>query len=364
MTGNADKAEDSFVRINQRAAVITPQELELLKNRRKPNTIAARAIIRRGTGHKYWSSFGEKEQQQIEEIATELHKLIFEPTLHYPIKSLDLPAGGSVYSAPALRMVFDFITMCVGVPSPEDDENGTRTIDYLTRCRRVMRVILSNHASSIGLHPAVYFYSWTGKQQPILFLVMAKLVIDLERSKQLPDFIRRRSDFESFLMSNRSLLNQVVRKFGTKESGGMHLRKFYDRILELIGKGSSSEQVVESLVADPTYSYLQPMESPYSGVSPTKFSAQVKSGALIRELLGTALRCAICGGLAPAQAISIDHRERKQDGGSSTADNAQVTHPYCNTGFKEMTSAKASKTAASPGSTARPPVVTRLKPVK
>jgi hypothetical protein len=101
--GNANKAEDSFIRINQQAAIITPQELELLKSRRKPATIAARAIIRRGTGHKYWYSFDDKQQQQIEELATELHKMIFEPILQYPIKSLDLPAGGAVYSAPALR---------------------------------------------------------------------------------------------------------------------------------------------------------------------------------------------------------------------------------------------------------------------
>jgi hypothetical protein len=201
--GNADKAEDSFIRINQQAAIITPQELELLKSRRKPATIAARAIIRRGTGHKYWYSFEEKQQQKIEELATELHKMVFEPLLQYPIKTLDLPAGGTVYSAPALRMVFDFIILCVGVPSPENDEQGNRTVEYLTRCRRVMQLLLSSHASSLGLHPAVYFYSWTGKQQPILFLTMASLMVEWERAKRLPEFTENRENFESFLMSNR-----------------------------------------------------------------------------------------------------------------------------------------------------------------
>src|ERR1700737_457364 len=52
--GDAAKAEDSFARINQQAAMIAPQELELIKSRRKPNAIAARAIIRRATGHQYW----------------------------------------------------------------------------------------------------------------------------------------------------------------------------------------------------------------------------------------------------------------------------------------------------------------------
>lgn len=203
-----------------------------------------------------------------------------------------------------------------------------------------MRTILSNHASSIGLHPAVYFYSWTGKQQPILFLVMAKLIVGLDRSKRLVEFTDVRKGFESFLMENRTLLNQVVRKFGTKDSGTGHLLDFYDRILTMIGKGESSSAIVNSLVNDPKYSYLQPGESPYTGVSPTKFSAQVKSGAVMRELLPTAPRCGICGGLVPSQSISVDHIDRKQDGGSSQADNAQVTHPYCNTGYKEKHTAK------------------------
>ena len=33
-------------------------------------------------------------------------------------------------------------------------------------------------------------------------------------------------------------------------------------------------------------------------------------------------------------AISVDHIERKQDGGKATIENAQLTHPYCNTGVK------------------------------
>jgi Protein of unknown function DUF262/HNH endonuclease len=338
--GNADKAEDSFIRINQQAAIITPQELELLKSRRKPTTIAARAIIRRGTGHKYWYSFEEKQQLQIEVLATELHKMIFDPALQYPIKTLDLPAGGAVYSAPALRMVYEFILLCVGVPSPEDDQNGIRTIEVLTRCRRVMQLLLSNHASSLGLHPAVYFYSWTGKQQPILFLTMASLMFAWERAKKLPRFVECRKRFELFLMNNRSLLNQVVRKFGTKDSGTKHLRAFYETVLAYLLDGRSVAEVTVELQKDPTYAYLQPAESAYEGVSPTKFSTQVKSGLIIKELLSKAHRCPICKGIVPTQAISIDHKVRREDGGTSTADNAQLTHPYCNTGYKESLHAK------------------------
>lgn len=340
--GDAAKAEDSFKRINQRAVMITPQELQLITSRRKPNTIAARAIIRRGTGHQYWDSFAPDMQQSIKEVATDLHKMIFEPSLIYPIKNLDLPAGGAVYTATALPMIFEFISTCVGAPSPDDDTSGDRTHEYLVRCRRVMRLILSNHSSSLGLHPAVYFYSWTGKQQPILFLTVVALIIDFERGKRINNFIELRKDFEAFLIDNRTLLNQIVRKFGTKDSGRAQLRKFYDLILEMLDAGQSSDGIIDKLKANRTYSYLQPGELAYGGVAPTRYSTQVKSGLVMRDLIPLAPKCPICGGLVPTQAISIDHKKRVQDGGRATVDNAQLTHPYCNSGYKEW---KASQVA-------------------
>ncbi len=333
--GNVSDAEAAFLRINQQAAMINQQELELIEGRKRPNVIAARAVIRRGTGHKYWKGFKENEQRVIEEIATEVHNLIFEPISHHPIKSLDLPAGGSVSAPPALRMVYDFINLCVGTPTTETDDTGQKTIEYLTRCRRVMQLMLSDHASSLGLHPAVYFYSWTGRQQPVLFLVVTQMIIEYDQKRRLPEFIQIRQTLEEFLMSNRPLVSQVVRKFGTKSSGHTNLGEFYKQVFDLLREGLSAPGVVEIITADPRYSYLQPSESQYEVKPASKFSIQVKSGVVMRELLTKASRCAICGGIVPSQALSVDHKQRRQDGGTGHGDNAQLTHPYCNTGIRE-----------------------------
>ena len=102
-------------------------------------------------------------------------------------------------------MIFDFITLCVDTISDENDPTGTKTIEYLKQCRRVMRLTLSNHASSVGLLPAIYFYSWTGNQQPILFLIMVSLLIEWDRTGKLNEFTERRAVFEEFLFKNRPL---------------------------------------------------------------------------------------------------------------------------------------------------------------
>jgi hypothetical protein len=187
----------------------------------------------------------------------------------------------------------------------------------------------------------VYFYSWTGKQQPILFLTWAALIVEMERANRLPAFTRVRGELETFLIANRPLLNQVIRKFGTKESGAKHLGGFYRDALKMLSEGVTAKELPAPLSSRPEYSYLQPEESPYGGVAPTKFSTQVKSGLVVQQLLANAHHCPICKGLVPHQAISVDHIDRLEDGGVSLPENAQLTHPYCNTGFKESLRARA-----------------------
>jgi hypothetical protein len=159
-------------------------------------------------------------------------------------------------------------------------------------------------------------------------------------------FIEHREGFETFLMNNRSLLNQVIRKFGTKDSGTKHLREFYEIVLAFLEGGYTPEKIPTEIQGTPNYAYLQPAESAYEGVAPTKFSTQVKSGVVMKELLAKAHRCPICNGIVPRQAISVDHKHRKEDGGPSIAQNAQITHPYCNTGYKEYQNDKAAKAKA------------------
>ncbi len=103
MAGEAEKAESSFFKINQQASPIDDTELDMIKARRKPNALAARAFIRAGTGHKYWSAFDESVQLDIEKLAKEVYDLIFKPDLDSQIKTSDLPVAGRGYRPTASR---------------------------------------------------------------------------------------------------------------------------------------------------------------------------------------------------------------------------------------------------------------------
>ncbi len=138
--GSAAVAETSFFKINSQGTPLDEIEEMLIRNRRKPIAIAARAILRAGTGHKYWSSFTPESVREIEESAKELHDLLFEPETTVPLKTLEVPLGGSISPVDALALLIEFLTIAsnrLAEPKPiekyDDDDSG--------RCISTMRKV-------------------------------------------------------------------------------------------------------------------------------------------------------------------------------------------------------------------------------
>ncbi|MFA5261206.1 MAG: HNH endonuclease signature motif containing protein, partial [Candidatus Omnitrophota bacterium] len=82
-----------------------------------------------------------------------------------------------------------------------------------------------------------------------------------------------------------------------------------------------------------TYPYLK-TDPENEETQRSDFNRDTKSKVFIQQALLSPLRCAICKGLIHKNSITIDHIERKEDGGLGRADNGQLTHPYCNSTVK------------------------------
>lgn len=333
--GDARKAENSFFKINQQAAPIDKTELKLLEDRRKPYSIAARAIIRSGKGHKYWSSFSAEAQSKIQELAAEINSILFAPKLQTPIKTLDIPVAGKLYSAQALPLILDMINIVGGEENSNDDQTGEVTIQVLKNVRKVVYLLNSNHPSSLGLHPVVYFYSQEGRHKTASFLAMIDFVASLEKRDKLNEFVKVRSKFEQFILGHDYLVQQINRKYRTAQKSYGMISQFFREIVEGLVKGLSEKEVLMSIQASESFDYLTLQSQSHTIIEHGKdFSSDTKSAVYIREVLHSAPRCKICNGYIHRNSISIDHIQRKQDGGMGIIDNGQLTHPYCNTGFK------------------------------
>lgn len=339
---NADheKAEKSFFRINQGGTKIDAVEQRILKARGSANALAARSIMRGGTGNKYWNKFVLEVQREIEEIGRETYQMLFEPPLSLPIKTLDVPVGGPGYGPKALPFIFDLVNVAnrVNVADAKNvriqkdelsvDETGHTTISYLGEARAIVRRLCSNHASSLGLHPALYFYAKSGTFQPGALLAFVELFRDWE-TKQYLAFTRIRALFESFLILHRGH-TEAVRRLGSGSRSRPRVVAFYRRVITDLQSGLSVGEVTSRLAADPTFEFfISPREDLFE-YEDSSFSREVKGAAFIQNALPSAPKCPTCGGFLHLKGMQVGHLKARRAGGSGALGNASMQHPFCN----------------------------------
>ncbi|MFJ5841031.1 DUF262 domain-containing protein [Streptomyces shenzhenensis] len=357
VNGEAEKAESSFFRINQQATPIDPTELDMIKARRKPNALAARAFIRAGTGHKYWSSFDDSIQLEIESYAKDVYDLIFRPTLDLSIRSTDLPVAGQGYSADSLKMVFELVnfvnklrpemwrseasTRKRAIPSQgaitalADDLDGAATIEFMRATKKAAMKIAGNSPASLGLHPAVYFYSATGRFQPAAFLAAVAFTQELVERRSLNNYTDLRCAFEEFLVTYKHFLNQIVQAYGSLQRSVPAILEMYRILLDSLADELPEEAIIQRMQKNSNPRLPVKIITDEDRKHGRNFSGETKNAIVLKSTLESSPRCNICGARLHLRAMTIDHKIRKEDGGTGDPGNGHMTHPYCNSGYKE-----------------------------
>jgi hypothetical protein len=337
--GDAKKAEKSFFKINQQPSKIDPTELKILESRKKGNCIAARAIIRGGLGHKYWSDFSAEIQAEIQKLSKEIHDIIYNPTLKTPVKTLDIPLGGKLVSAQSLPLILEFVNTTNNIGSDfavklNDDLGGSETVRYLKNARKLAWRINSVHPSSLGLHPIVYFYSNEGKHKPASFYFTLAFIKELDKKNKYNDFIEVRGKFEEFLLNYDYLIQQMTRKYRGAYAAIPHVVELYFEMLNKLKINDNINISIEEIVKSVKFNHLTLSTIPEEKDIFSNFTTETKSEVFIKEAIKNGIRCGICNGFIHKNAMTIDHINRKEDGGKGVVENGQITHPYCNTTYK------------------------------
>lgn len=339
--GDADKAESSFFKINTKGTPLDDVEELLLRSRHKPVPIAARAIIRAGKGHRYWSAFPAATAQRIEAAATSLHASLFDPEINTPIKTLDLPLGGPKGLRTALQVLIEIILIAIrdqqgspnGVTDLDDDPDGQATVDVLDKTLALIRRITGNDGGSLGLHPAVYFYGPTGRHSGAMFMGTVTLIAEKLANNDkgfFKKFSSIRSKLETILVDHKDLIATILQK----NVSGRRVDRYAKLLDQTIGALSAGNEVADSDLVKFAGLDGKILSGGTLG-APKKFSDDAKSQVFIQTALATSVKCPICAGyLDTVKSVSYDHVQRAQDGGVATAKNLQLTHPYCNQSVK------------------------------
>ena len=339
--GNSEVAETSFFKINSQGTPLDDVEEMLIRNRRKPIAIAARAILRSGTGHKYWSSFDDHVRREVESAASTLFDLLFEPEASTPIRTLDVPFGGSVSPVEALGLLIDLLSIAgssaqsqASISETREDPDGQATVTVLRRASEVLDRITGNSAGSLGLHPAVYFYNDRGKYNRFLFLGVVSMLTSAVRNNDrvfFRKFTEARAAIEQFLLANKNLIGLVLQNM-SKGQRVPRMRQLLEYLIQTYGKTGQQPALFKVLEEIGVRGRVLDMGE---HASAQHFTDDVKSKLFIASALQASLKCPICGGyLLPSKSVSFDHIVRCSEGGMGDDRNGRMTHPYCNTGYK------------------------------
>ena len=342
--GNSSKAESSFFKINTLGTPLHKTEEVLLRNRERSIAIAARSIVRAATGHKYWSKFSTDTKAEIEEQSKDLHALLFSPEIKNPIKTLDLPLGGAKSPIVGLGVLMEWLACCdlseQLSPKPLSDfpldPDGKQTIELLSRANKVASRITGNHSGSLGLHPAIYFYSENGRHVPDLFLGFTIVVAKkLKQNDKMffSKFTEVRHQLESDLIQHKSLILQALQTVMSKKRVNL-VSEFFTEAIKLIGSGGRIDEpwLVSQIATSAKGARILAIKESVDG---TAFSDSAKSASFLKKALDGALRCPICSGyLDVNKSVSYDHVHRVQDGGKGGSENCDLTHPFCNSAVK------------------------------
>jgi len=340
------KAERAFFTINQSAVEIDATELKILNSRTKPNAIAARAIVRDAKGHKYWNDFSPTGKTELEKDARAIYSALYQPPLASPTGSQELPIAGLGYGTQTLPLIFELVNVANSLPvvdtnkskrkftvTPQEAPDETATLAVISGAEKLCRRMSSKHASSLGLHPAVYFYAASGRHQPTAVLAMALLIMDMEKANNFTEFTKVRKKFEDFLISHKMYLNQLTLKHGSMTKGFMPIRDYYVFVLDLLKSGWTEQKIEESLRDSDKYQTLV-KEKPILTKQAKGFSTEAKQNKLLKTVLDSAIRCNLCGARVDKKAMHLGHTIDKKDGGLAETDNAEWQHPFCDSTFK------------------------------
>lgn len=336
VNGDANSAADSFLAINQRAVQIDRTEKYMIENRTAPNVIAARAIANSARGHAYWGAFSPENVEVIERKARLIYTAIFEPEDANPGADTDLQPAGLARSASGLRMALDLVNITNSINQnklTEADPDGTATARVIKRTYAVVKYVAGQNPSSLSLHPAVYFWGTTGNHRPSIFLAVIAFLQEMIQKNELIQFTLHRAQLEEFLVGSGALGQNVLSKYGGWKKSVAPIKRMLRLTLDGLKNGKTIQEIELLILAAQKSSNGEDYELA-SDMSKSKWR-KTKTALRHKASIESAIRCPLCKARLVMKDVSDDHRTRRIDGGSSDIDNGDLTHKFCNHGFKE-----------------------------
>lgn len=208
------------------------------------------------------------------------------------------------------------------------DADGSQTSRVLAKVWGVVKYVAGQEPASLSLNPAVYFWGTTGNHRPSMFLAVVSFVQELIQKDELVKFTLHRAKLEEVLIGKGNVGQQILSRYGGWKRSLEPIENLLRQTLDGLDAGMTETEILTGISA-------ATVDTAKDSSDKSDSWKETRSAARIKASLASAQRCAICKARLVLSHASDDHIQRRTDGGHSGLDNAQLTHHYCNHGFKE-----------------------------
>lgn len=262
VTGDYEKAKESFIRINEQGVVISQDEKELIENDQLPTSKLSRAILAHGLG-------------QVSKNQSSKTKLIFErfftPYLSHQLNNY--PLAGSLNEDFVISKIYNAVKII-------DDKRSLNIEQLQDKVLDILKLI----QDELNISQKIYFYGATKKFKTNSFYGLIYFMLELSKNEELKSsFIKNRKKFEEFLVNNERNVQAIARKKRQAKNAYEEVGNYYKVVL----KSCESNDLLE---LKEKYYYLD-FEKKKAKTSKEK--TLEKNYKLFIE---TVPRCSICGG--------------------------------------------------------------------
>lgn len=367
VSGDYEKAEESFLKINKTGRSLSDWETKLVENRSSSFARAVMSIAQISDVEHCWPVHEtevandpvlKSKADQILQKVEELHKLLFEPPYRRPVTELKQPLMATPYTRPEMKPAYlaELLTITEGKKGqkPETEalirkDRSDRVKDIITNGLRliddaidVIGNIYGPSPRSLGLMPLVYFYN---KQGDYIRSLLYGMIYWLNHGSETSDVLNRkllftihRRAFEEVLIQNKEfIISRIGRRIGSGPEVTVQTAHYYQGLLTLIIKHNDQIDSPEFqsdhrlLIATLGKTDLTDVEPEEIVSSNRTYRGQMRSEVQVHALLGMFQTCEICGGrYYPGLFTQVDHKTPHSRRGKTAVSNARITHPFCN----------------------------------
>lgn len=263
VTGDYNKAKESFIRINEQGVVISQDEKELIENDELPTSKLSRAILSHG--------LGQVSKNQTENTK-DIFNRFFTPYLSHQLNNY--PLAGSLNEDFVISKIYNAIKIIDNSKGLNIEELEKKVLD-----------ILGLMQDELNISQKAYFYGATKKFKTNSFyglLYFMLLLYDENETKQM--FIKNREVFETFLVNNERHIQEIARKKRQAKKAYEEVANYYKTLLYACNS-ENMDQLKEA------YNYLD-----FENKKPKTTSRQETLEKNYEIFISEIPRCSVCKG--------------------------------------------------------------------